>query len=255
MWILLIIGFGLIVLAAILLWTGRATQRLVNILKKAVPTTAHQVGDAFPGELVSITGAARSDTPLLSEHTRTPCLYYSCAVERDYERTEHHAATKDQPARTTTHRETETVSSNTQSAAFVVEDNSGLARVIPDDAEFDARETLNRFEPANGSGGSFSLGGFSINLGSGDRTIGYRYRESIIPLDEPVYVLGVVTEDGEIARPGQDHGDTALIISYRSRDALIEDWQSSARWQAYGAIGSATAGIALVVVAGALSIF
>jgi hypothetical protein len=254
-WIALIVGFLLLGLGAILLWSGRKTQKLVNVMTQAVPTPANKVADAFPGEMVSITGEARSSHPLVSEQAQIPCLYYSCSVERDYETTEHVAATKNRPARTETRRVTETVSSNTQSTSFFIEDATGQAHVIPDDAEFDAREVHNRFESANNSGGgSFSIGGLSIGLGNGNRTIGYRYRESIIPTDAQVYVVGVVNEAGEIGKPMPKQENAALIVSYRTQDALLEDWQDSARWWAYGSIGSATAGIALLVVAAALAI-
>lgn len=255
MWILLLVGVGLIIVAAILLWTGRETQRLVNILKKAVPTTADRIPHAFPGELVSITGASRSDDPLISEHSQTPCLYYSCSVEREYETTEYTSATKDQPSRRTTRRQSETISSDTRSAAFFIEDETGQARVVPEDAEFDARETMNRFEPAtNYGGGSFAAGLLSVHLGSGDRTLGYRYQESIIPVGKPVFVLGEVTEDGEIARPGNNTGETALVVSHRTREALIDDWQESARWQGYGSLGSATVGIGALFIAAIVAI-
>jgi hypothetical protein len=255
MWIALVIGIILLIVGLVLLFTGRSTQHLVNVIKNAIPTPAGRVGDGFPGEIVSVTGTARSDNPLISEHGQVPCLYYSCSVERDYETTEYEPATKDRPAQRNTRRVTETISSNTQFTSFTVEDESGMVTVIPDDAEFDARETLNRFEQATTSGGaSVSIGGFELNLGNGDRTLGYRYRESIIPLDKPIYVAGVVTEDGELGKPRARQNNAALIISHRTQAALIEDWESSARWQAYGSIGSATAGIALVIIAAVLAI-
>jgi hypothetical protein len=255
MWILIGAGVAFLLLAGILLWSGRMTQTFVNAMRHAVPTKADRVADAFPGELVSITGTARSDNPMLSQRGGTPSLYYTSSVERDYERTEHTSATKDRPARTSTHRGTETMSTDTQSIEFDVEDDSGKVRVIPDGAEFDARETLNRYEPTSSiGGGSFSLGGISINMGDRDRTLGYRYRESTIALDQPVYVVGVVTENGEIAKPRNGQSNAALIISYRNENALRDDWEQSARWQAYGSIGSASVGVVLLIIAASIAI-
>lgn len=254
MWIALGIGVVLLVIGIVLLLTGRSTQHLVNVIKSAIPTPAAKVRDGFPGELISVTGTAQSDAPLISEHGQVPCLYYSCSVERDYETTDYEPATKDRAARQTTRRVTETINSNTQFTSFMVDDDSGSIVVIPDDAEFDARETLNRFEPATNSGGSISIGGFQMSLGNGDRTLGYRYRESIIPLEQPVYVVGVVSEDGEIGKPRSGQNNAELIISHRTQAALLEDWQSSAQWQAYGSIGSATAGIVLMIIAAVLAI-
>ncbi|MGV1049901.1 MAG: GIDE domain-containing protein, partial [Solirubrobacterales bacterium] len=47
-----------------------------------------------------------------------------------------------------------------------------------------------------GPDGSRSVAGLTLSLGSVDDTVGYRYRESILPVDGPVYVLGVVGPDG-----------------------------------------------------------
>jgi hypothetical protein len=249
-WILVIVGVVLLALGGGLLWSGRMTQHLVNAMKQAIPTSANKIGEAFPGEMISISGKAGSDNPLISEHGKVPCLYYSSSVERDYETTEYTSGTKNSPSRRTTRRVTETVSSNTQSTSFYIEDETGRVQVIPDDAEFDARETLNRFESASGiNGTSISIGGFNIGMGDGDRTIGYRYKESVIPIDQSVYVVGVVNEAGEIQKPGRGQDKAALIVSYRTEKALIDDWQDSARWQAYGSIGSVGVGIALLIAA------
>jgi hypothetical protein len=248
-WILLLAGVGLLLLAAFLLWSGRETQRLVNIMRQAVPADTAQIASAFPGELVSITGTARSRQPLVSEHGNTPSLYYTSSVERSYETTEYESGTKNRAGRHVTTKHTETVSENTQWADFAVEDDSGRVDVRPDHrAEFDARESVNRYVPVAAGGSSFSLGGFTL-LGSGDRTLGHRYRESTIPVNAPVYVVGVVSEDGGIVSPAPERSNAALIISYRSQSALVDDWQSSARWLAYGAIGSVIAGIGSFVIA------
>jgi hypothetical protein len=249
-WILIILGAILMIVGAVLIWTGRRTQRFVNLMRQAAPMTADQIPGAFPGMLIAISGVARSDRPLKSEHGQTPCLYYTSSIEREYETTEYTAATKDKPAQRSTRRVTESVSSNSQFTDFALEDATGRVHVSPEDATFDARSTMNRFEPAaSGGTGSISVGSFSINLGDGDRTLGYRYRESVIPVDEPVFVLGVVTETGEIAKPGRNRKDAALVVSHRSEEALREAWGNSARWQAYGAIGSFLVGSVLVIIA------
>jgi hypothetical protein len=93
-----------------------------------------------------------------------------------------------------------------------------------------------------------------MSLGEGDRTLGYRYRESIIPLAKPVFVVGVISEDGEISKPRDGQNNAALIISHRTQSAVTDDWESSARWQAYGSIGSAAVGVALVIIAAVMAI-
>jgi hypothetical protein len=54
-------------------------------------------------------------------------------------------------------------------------------------------QVVDRFERGTGGvGSSISLGGATINLVGGERTLGYRYTESILPVATPVYVLGTV---------------------------------------------------------------
>jgi hypothetical protein len=255
MWILVGIGVALLIVGGILLWMGRSRQNLVDAIQHAVPTPAGKIAHALPGELVAVTGIARSNNPMFSQRGGIPCLYFSSTVERDYERTEYTPATKNQSARTSTHRSTEIMSTDEQSIPFEVEDQSGSVRVLPDKAAFDAKETLNRFD-AHGSGGSgmFSIGGFGMSSGDRERTLGYRYHEETIALNEPVYVVGVVTESGEIARPRDGRERAALIVSYRDRDSVRDEWQSSARWRAYGSISAASIGIVLLVIAASLAI-
>jgi E3 Ubiquitin ligase len=89
-----------------------------------------------------------------------------------------------------TSRRSEVVASNERFAPFVVEDESGAVGVRGEGAEVDALEVMNRFERETGGAGTITLGGVTVNLGGGARTVGYRYEEKILPVDSPVYVLG-----------------------------------------------------------------
>jgi hypothetical protein len=231
---LLIGGVVLLLIAGGLIFFGRRTQHSVNVLRRAIPTRAADVPNAFPGELVSVSGTARNDRDHISQHTKKPCVYYSFSVVREYERTN-----RDSKGNRTTSRSSETIASHESSVPFFVEDQTGRVRVIPDRARFDGRQVLNHYEPYAGDTSTISFGGFTMNIGmGGDRTLGHRYTESIIAADEPVFVMGVVDEHGLIGAPEPGGGtkDRALVISYRTADALREEWQSRARWMAYGAI-------------------
>lgn len=52
-------------------------------------------------------------------------------------------------------------------------------------------------------------------------------RESILPVDAPVYVLGAVQEDGEIGAPPGDEEGRFLII-YRSEEQLEKKFRRDA---------------------------
>jgi hypothetical protein len=239
--VLLIIGIVALAVAGGLLYWGRRVQRDVNLLRAAVPTRAGEVMNAFPGELVSISGTSRSDRDHKSQHAKEPCVYYSFQVVREYERT-----SRDSKGNRSTSRASETIASHESSVPFHVEDSTGRARVIPDGATFDAKQILNRYEPYAGEATTISIGSFSVALGSGgDRTLGHRYVESIIPVDAPVFALGVVDEQGNVGRPEGNSQGRRLFISYRSEEALRHEWQRRARWLAYSAIG--LAGLAFIL--------
>jgi hypothetical protein len=94
-------------------------------------------------------------------------------------------------------RRSEVVASNERFAPFAVEDASGTVGVRGEGAEVDALNVVDRFERDAGGGLSFTLGGRTVR----ERTIGYRYVESVLPVDAPVYVLGAVQQDGRIGAP------------------------------------------------------
>ncbi|MDQ4105993.1 MAG: E3 ubiquitin ligase family protein [Actinomycetota bacterium] len=124
-------------------------------------------------------------------------------------------------------RRSETIASNEQFAPFIVEDASGAVGVRPEGAEIDALQVMNRFERDTGGGPGITLGGITVNLGNRERTIGYRCQESILPVEEPVYVLGVVREDGEIgSRETEEH---RFLVSYRSEEQLAKKYRRDAR--------------------------
>jgi hypothetical protein len=105
-------------------------------------------------------------------------------------------------------------------------------------AEVDALEVMNRFERDTGGAGSITLGGLTVNLGGGDRTIGYRYLEKILPLDSPVYVLGAAQEDGQVGAPSEEvEGAARFLISYRSEEQLEKKLKRDALWQGLIAVG------------------
>ena len=249
MWIVAIIGVVLLIVAAVLLWSGRRTQGLVNLFREAVPTRASRVAESFPGELVSLSGVARSERELISQQAQQPCIYYEYAVVREYEesRTSRSSGSRG-GSRTTRHRGSETVADHREWVPFYVEDETGRARVNPQGATFDARQVVNRFAPGDDSFGGMALGNPMLGIG-GRRTLGYRYTESIIPADAPVFVLGCVDEQGELATPGRNRTSGALIVSYRDEESLRDAWARSARWQAYGSIAAAAAGLVLILIA------
>jgi E3 Ubiquitin ligase len=160
--------------------------------------------------------------------------------ERDYDDDDHDAGSD---------RRSEVVAQNEQFAPFTLEDPTGGVPVNAEGAEVDAKQVVNRFERNTGSEGpSISLGGATINLGGGERTIGYRYTESILAVDAPVYVLGTVQEDDGIGGPSGEEGQR-FVISHRSEEVLGQSLGKTALWLGVGGLAALVVGVVLLAVA------
>ena len=146
-------------------------------------------------------------------------------------------------------RRSEVVAHNEQFAPFTVEDATGRVPVNGEGAEVDARQVVDRFERnSGGNGPSISLGRATINLGGGERTLGYRYTENILTVDAQVYVLGTVQEDGTIGGPPFGKEGHRFVVSHRSEDALGQSLGKTVRWLGVGGIGAIVVGIALLAI-------
>jgi hypothetical protein len=121
--------------------------------------------------------------------------------------------------------------------------------VSAEGAEVDARQVVDRFERNTGNEGpSIYLGGATLNLGGGERTIGYRFTESILPVDAPVYVLGTVQESGEIGAPSPGGKEHRFVVSHRSEEALGQSLGKTVLWQGMGATAALVVGVILLAI-------
>jgi hypothetical protein len=224
-------------------------RRTAALMQRAGISSAASVAGMQPGRVVGVTGTLRCPKPLTSEMARVPCAWARAWIERIYERDE-----RDANGEWRTEEARETLGSHVRLRPFFVEDASGRVRVSPDGADVTARTSMDRFEehPARGRA---RLGDATIEVNHGGRTIGYRFREEILPLDTPVYVLGVVTEKGEIARPDKDASDAAFIISYQTESASGRPGVPATGddgWIKWGGIGTLALGGLFFAIAGAV---
>jgi hypothetical protein len=237
---LFLIGLALLALAGALFYTGRQTQRKARLLSQSAPIRAAEISRALPGEMVSLSGTARSEQELLSEYAEEPCIYFTSSIERDYE------VIRGTRSRTDRSKGTETVHSVERSIPFSVEDATGRVFVIPEGAEFDAQESFSRYEPADQQERLRSSEWTKVDHRSRAQTVGHRYVEQTVPLDGPVFVMGVVNEDGHICQPASSRKQAGFFISYRDEPSLRRAWEKQARKHTYGAIGSGLAGLVIM---------
>lgn len=241
--VLLIIGAVAIVVGVVLFFSRRGAQAKSRLMADVPTFDAGKLSELPSDMLIEVKGTLRCDDSLTGELSERSCMYYRSRVVREYEEQE-----RDSKGDLKTVRRSETVASNERSTAFYVEDATGRVRVNPGDADFDAVEVVDRFEPnTSESGFSLSLGGMSCNVAGNNRTLGYRYTESIIPVDGPVYVLGVLREDGTIGAPAKGRKDQKFLISYRSEEALQADLSKQSTWLGVGAGGAIALGVILII--------
>lgn len=241
--IFLLFGVGLLVAGGVVLHFRSRVLRKTEAMRKVETSNASDVSRLKPGDPVEVKGTLRCEDPLTSEISNHTCAYYHARVIREYEDRD-----RDAEGRTRTRRRSETVASNERFAPFVVEDASGTVGVRGEGAEVDALEVVNRFERDTDGSSSITLGGLTVNLGGGERTLGYRHVESILNLDAPVYVLGVVQHDGEIGAPNEDEGEHKFLISYRSEEQLEKKYRKDARVLALISAGLFLFGLVFVAV-------
>lgn len=256
---MLVAGVIALCVGALLLWGSASAQRKLVALRTAerrsaaaltelMTQVAAEVGAGSWCEACEVEGTVECAAPLTAEVSGTACVYYASSVERQYEET----VRENNQQRT--QRGSETVAQNTQHVDFVLRDGSGAITVLPAGADFEARKTVERFEPASGGGLALTIGGARIELpalSGGRKTLGYKVVEHAIPVGARLYALGEAADrDGELVlrRPK----DGRFILSLRSKEELVASSASQARWMKIAAL-VCFAGGAVLSVMGAVS--
>ena len=207
--------------AGVLLYFRRRQLGKTGLMQDTETSPAAAVAGLDPGTPVEVKGTLRCGEPLTSEMAGRECAYYVSRVIREYRETE-----RDADGDLETRRRSEVVAESERFAPFVVEDPSGAVGVDGEGAEVDALEVTNRFEEAAEGQPGLTIGGVAIQLGQGERTIGYRHVESILPVDAPVYVLGTSRADGRVGAPEDREG--RFLISHRSEEELGKGYKKDA---------------------------
>lgn len=249
-WIVVGVGIGALALGIIFIVMGVLSRRKLTMMKETPTINAAQAAQAASSEginRVEVFGVADSPTPLSAPGTGTSCVYYRHKVERMTERriTDEHGYTR-------TEQDWDTVVDSKINTPFVVRDDSGEIRVVPDGAEFVAQITMNDqvgsfgYDEPEAGGGVLgrvmdTVMDAALNQGPGY----YRTSEWVIPTGQPVYVMGnaFTTPAGPVIQ----EGDGPLIISYKSEEGLTRKYTwHFALWTVFGVLFGA-GGIAAVV--------
>jgi hypothetical protein len=242
--ILLLFAVIFLVAGGALLYFRNKNKHKAALMGQTETSGSRDVSGLAPGTFVEVKGTLRCEEPLTSEMAGERCAYYSSTVTREYLERDH-----DDDDDVGSDRRSEVVAHNEQFAPFSVEDATGSVTVRAEGAEMDARQVVDRFERhTGGDGPSISLGGATINLGGGERTLGFRHTERILPVDAPVYVLGTVQGDGSIGAPPPGEKAQRFLVSHRSEEALGQSLGKTVLWLGVGGVASIVVGVVLLVV-------
>jgi hypothetical protein len=170
----------------------------------------------------AIVGAAhpRPEGPLISEFSKTECVWYRYRVERDYEQVQSRGDRQE------VRRNTEKVAEHTSWEGYALRDDAGvLIGVDPSGTQPDGtEEVVNRYEPARSE--LPDLFGVRLpRLFDRGGTIGYRYKEWVIRPERRLYILGEVHDKIGPLVIGKPEQGGHFIISTRSEDELRRNRQ------------------------------
>ncbi len=259
----IVVGIALIAAAAIFSFMSRAYARLalaalstelstIGDLRALYQKVSGEIGAGVFNQQVGLWGRIACEQPLKSELSGTACVAYRFRVERRWEQ-DYKERDSDGIIRRKTRDGRDTVSSNDRRVPFLLNDGSDCIPVSPEGALIDMDKIVDRFEPGN-PGGLLRFGAFQLALSDGGpggrRTLGYHYKEEVLPVDRSVYVLGAANDHGGTLRIAKNQEARApFLISLKSREQVVGSARRTAAYAFHAAYVCALLGIALVIFA------
>lgn len=251
--ILLLVGIGLVIWHVLAKKKIGALRVARDMTRAQIDETASLLSGELGGgsfkEFVALRGRPECDSPLISPLGERECLYYEMKIIREYEET-YREKDSDGHMRTRTRRSSETMSSESNGVAFAIADSTGSTAVAPDGADFeDLVESVDQFEPGDDGMGQLSYGGFSLSFGrlsNNRRTLGFRYKELILPADRELTVIGDASDASGTLRIAR--GGMRFIISPRTKREMLGAAESTAKWTSIASGIASLAGVVLLVI-------
>lgn len=250
----LLIGGAVVALIGLFLWISKSKKEGKSAILSVTETSKiSEINENFESirssmgngnftHFCEIKGVAFSDTPVTSELAKKPVVYYSSKVIHEYERLEEK---KDANGKITRNwvKKSDTVSDNTiWASGFGVKDDTGFIQIDPAKAELHAIQIHSNFEKGEPNADAlvkFKIGGVSFGLGDKNpdkRTIGYRYTEVAIPMNQDLYVIGDANDrEGKLQVSKPKESRYPFIVSTKSESELEGDLGSSIKGLKIGA--------------------
>lgn len=237
------------------------TSRIKDVNENYNEINASMGSGSFT-HLVELKGKAHADSPLESELSKEPVVYFNSEIEHEYEKLETRT-NSDGAKEKKWVKHTDTVSENTRWAdGWGVKDDTGFIAVNANKSKLHTEKLYSNFEKgdpnADNGGLNLKIKGFSIGIGGnknkGIRTIGYRYTETGIRMGTNLYVVGEANDrdGGLIVSKPKDKKDP-WIVSVKSKDEFLGSLGNTVKGLAIGAYVS-WAGAAALIVYGVITI-
>jgi len=192
------------------------------------------------GSAVSVEGNVVCPKPLTAPFSGTPCLYYSirCTAEWKVGET----------------KKTKVLSSSQAAASFWIDDGSGPIGIeATQGGTFEPTQKQSETKGAGLMGAitgkDLTFGQYVVSVGALEVGTKYRVDEEAFPLQPRLYACGAANG----ATIGTPAGMRSLILSNKSRDALLGGAQKSSKLALAGGLGAIALGTVLGIVSRVLS--
>lgn len=211
-----LIMFGALISLGCLIGVFRSLQR--KRLIDDTPTL--KTKGVFIG-LAELKGTSESDRPLTSYVTETPCVQYEWEVSEKWSR-QVVETYKDADGNTRTRTRTEsgwkTVDHGSELRTFYLKDDTGVIRVDPENASING-DTVIDTSVRRGNPMYYEKGPLH-SVANSDHV--RRFRESIIPLHAPIYLIGHsrMRDDAVAVEIAYDEEEPLFIISTSSEKEI-----------------------------------
>lgn len=251
--VLIIVG-AVIALIGVGLWVAKGKSEGKSALLSVTETsTVSEINENFESmrssmgngsftHFCEVKGVAHADNPITSELAKKEVVYYSSKVIHEYEKLEEKRDSNGKVTKSWV-KKSDVVSDNTNWAqGFGVKDNTGFILIDPAKAELHTVQIHSEFERGEPNADAilkFNIGGVSFGLGDKNpnrRTIGYKYTEVAIPLNQNLYVIGDANDrEGRLQISKPKESRYPFIVSTKSETEIAGDIGSSIKGLKIGA--------------------
>ena len=236
---LLLIPLILFIAAVIFYINFRKVKKQFDNISRVERSTAAEVRENHEHFLIEfgpgtfqyyaeLNGMVKCDAPLTAPISGRTCVYAEHKILRKYETM---VQVRDSQGRMVNRMEsrTETISSGKQSVPFRIEDEGSAIDIMPESADFfpvQSHHSQNAYLDPTLSGNL----GISTGFGMGNTT-GYVVSEYIIPVEQPLYVLGEANDrNGKLAVSKPRDKAQSFILSTSHEDVLLQKLGVKVRW-------------------------